>query len=83
MEFELSRHASEVIFEREIEILWIERTLENPGLVRVDSEDVDLEHRFKRIEESDNRILRVVVNKSAKPIRIVTVYFDRKMKGRL
>jgi hypothetical protein len=35
------------------------------------------------IEEFDRRVLRVVVNQNAVPVRIVTVYFDRTMKGKL
>jgi hypothetical protein len=45
--------------------------------------DPELVHHIGRIEEHGNRALRVVFNKSVNPVRIVTVYFDRKMKGRL
>jgi hypothetical protein len=33
--------------------------------------------------QEDDRILRVVYNPNVHPPRIVTVFFDRKMKGRL
>jgi hypothetical protein len=42
-----------------------------------------LEHRLGVIDEFGARVLRVVVNPSAVPLRIVTVYFDRRMKGKL
>ena len=83
MDYELTQHASDIITEREIQSRWIDLTLENPELVEEDSEDEELEHRFSRIEEYGNRVLRVVFNKRVNPIRIVTVYFDRTMKGRL
>ena len=42
-----------------------------------------VERCFRCIPEFGNRVLRVVVNKAAEPIRIVSVFFDRRMKGRL
>jgi hypothetical protein len=45
--------------------------------------DPQLTHYVGRIAEYGNRPLRVVFNARANPARIVTVYFDRKMKGRL
>ena len=48
-----------------------------------DREDKAFEHRLGVIEEFDRRVLRVVVNQNAVPVRIVTVYFDRTMKGKL
>ena len=83
MEYELSQHASEVILEREIQVEWIDQTLNNPILMLDDPEDGDLRHHFARIKDKGNRVLRVVFNKELKPIRIVTVYFDRTMKGKL
>jgi hypothetical protein len=77
MEYELTQHASEVICEREIQLSWIEATLENPDFIENDLFDSKLEHRFKRVIEFGNRVLRVVVNNNVNPIRIVTVYFDR------
>ena len=48
-----------------------------------DREDKAFEHRLGVIEEFDRRVLRVVFNQNAVPVRIVTVYFDRTMKGKL
>jgi hypothetical protein len=54
-----------------------------PHLVEADHDDPELVHHVGRIKEHGNRALRVVFNKSVGPVRIVTAYFDRKMKGRL
>lgn len=83
MEYELTQHATEVILEREIKFQWIDLTLNDPTITQSDPEDPELEHYFRRIEDCGNRVLRVVFNKTTKPIRIVTVYFDRTMEKRL
>ena len=48
-----------------------------------DPDDVELEHRLGRIREHGARVLRVVVNKTVRPARVVTLYFDRTMIGKL
>jgi hypothetical protein len=39
-EFDLTRHASRVLLEREIPTEWVERMLQNPELVAPDPNDV-------------------------------------------
>jgi hypothetical protein len=51
--------------------------------VEPDSDEAELEHRLGRISEHGDRVLRVVVNKTARPIRVVTLYFDRAMLRKL
>ena len=41
----------------------------------------EFEHRFARIPEFGDRVLRVVVNTNVARPRIVTVYFDRRRTG--
>jgi hypothetical protein len=81
--YDLSRHAKDVISERYIRLAWLEQVLDSPELVEADRDDPELMHHVGRIKEHGNRALRVVFNNSASPVRIVTVYFDRKLKGRL
>jgi len=81
--YDLSQHAKDVIKERDIQLSWLEQVLERPELVEADADDPQLTHHVGRITEYGNRPLRVVFNARANPVRIVTVYFDRKMKGRL
>lgn len=77
MQYILTQHAKDVVAEREIALRWVELALNAPETVEPDRDDADVEHRLVRIAEHGNRVLRVIVNRKARPIRIVTVYFDR------
>lgn len=83
MDYDLSAHARHVLGERGIRLEWLERVLRQPALRLPDGLDTALEHHLARIDEHGGRVLRVVVNTAAQPPRIVTVYFDRTMKGKL
>jgi hypothetical protein len=69
--------------ERQIAVDWLERVLANPTLTERSLIDPELESRFAVISEYGNRVLRVIVNTQVVPELIVSVYFDRKMKGKL
>ena len=79
--FKLSAHAQQVILEREIKEEWIENVLSSPSKVEPDKKDSDLTHSLGTIPEYGHRVLRVVYNLASQTI--VTVYFDRKQKGKL
>ncbi|MCP9471974.1 MAG: DUF4258 domain-containing protein [Nitrospira sp.] len=82
--YELSEHARESWRKRPvIRMEWIEEVLRQPQLVEKDSVDAELEHRLGRIQEYDGRVLRVIVKKNTTPLRIITFYFDRKMRRQL
>jgi hypothetical protein len=83
MKFELTKHAKKVLAEREIPLEWMERTLVEPELRQPDPDDAAVERRFRRIPEFGNRVLRVAVNTAVEPNRVVSVFFDRQMKGKL
>jgi hypothetical protein len=83
MKFELTKHAKKVLTEREIPVKWLERTLAAPELVLPDPDDARVERRYRRIPEFGGRVLRVAVNTTVEPKRVVSVFFDRQMKGRL
>ncbi len=83
MDYTLSNHAKKVLIEREIPIEWVERALTKPDLRQMERNDQALERRFRRIPEFGGRVLRVVVNVSMQPNRVVSVFFDRSMKGKL
>ena len=83
MKFEFTKHAQKALAEREISIEWVERTLDAPELRLRDPDDATVERRFRRIPEFGGRILRVAVNTTVEPNRVVSVFFDRKMKGKL
>ena len=83
MEYELSNHAAKRMQERNIEERWVEMTLSEPDRDEQDPIDPDARHAFKRIDEMDNRVLRVVYNDTVSPKRIISVYFDRGMSGKI
>ena len=81
--FQLTRHARDVMRERKIPMEWLARAFCSPELVEVSGPNLLQETRFCRIQEFGGRVLRVVVNTEFVPPRIVSVFFDRKMKGKL
>lgn len=83
MRLEFTQHASRALTEREIAIEWVERTVETPEMSVVDPHDPAVERRFRRIPEFGDRVLRVAVNTTVEPLRVVSVFFDRRMKGKL
>ena len=83
MEYELTEHARvSLTIRSNIRLMWLERVLEQPQRVEPDPIDPELEHRLARIDEYEGRVLRVIV-KTGTPLRIVTAYFDRNMRGKL
>lgn len=83
MNYELTKHAHKVLEERGIQIEWMERTLSEPECVLPDLEDATVERYFRCIPEFGGRVLRVAVNRTIEPNRVVSVFFDRTMKGKL
>lgn len=83
MKYQLTRHAREVMEERGIPLEWMERALFDPGLVSPDPGCPKLERRFAQIPEFNGRVLRVVVDTSIDPVKVVSVFFDRQMRGQL
>ncbi|MEI8064144.1 MAG: DUF4258 domain-containing protein [Verrucomicrobiota bacterium] len=83
MKYTLTKHAKDVLEERGLPVAWLERVLDTPQLIELDPDDGDLEHYLGRIAEHGNRVLRVVVNKTVRPARVVTLYFDRTMRNKL
>ena len=83
MNYTLTEHARKVLVEREIPLEWLERVRREPALREADPDDVSLERWYRPIPESDGRVLRAVVNISVEPVRVVSVFFDRSMRGKL
>ena len=81
MGLEFTRHATTVMAERTISQVWVERTIANPGLRLPDPNDPEVERFFGRVPERGDRVLRVAVNTHAVPWRVVSVFFDRAMRG--
>ena len=62
----------------------LERALRHIAALRTaDPNDPEVERFFRRIPEHGNRVLRVAVNTRVAPWRVVSVFFDRSMRGEL
>lgn len=81
--YRFTQHAQDRLEKRQVQIEWIERALSNPDVVEEDKSDPDLRHHLLVIAEYDNRVLRVIVNPTTIPAKVVTFYFDRSMRGKL
>jgi len=77
-----TQHALTRMENRQIQLNWVERVLEEPELIEPDAVDPALEHRLGTVPELANRVLRVIVSKD-EPRRVITMYLDRTMKGHL
>jgi hypothetical protein len=77
-DFTLSSHAWDVLQERGIAEQWVWRTIKEADKVW-EGQDGNI-HFAKSIPERDDRVLHVVVNSEVNPQRVVTVFFDRRLK---
>ena len=83
MRYALTEHARDAMQKRGIHAEWLQRALAAPDRCVPDQVDADLEHRLAVIPEFGNRVLRVIVNTRVVPQRVITLFFDRRMRGRL
>ena len=83
MNSELSQHAQDALSERAIPREWLERVLNTPEKTEPDKADAPAAHHLGRMRRAWQSVLRVVVNHQVSPVRVITVYFDRTMKGKL
>lgn len=83
IDFKLTHHAEDAMVKRKIEKEWLERVLTSPQRIEKDAIDPMLEHRLAVISECDNRVLRVIINPHLNPMRVITLFFDRKMRGKI
>ena len=80
---EYTKHALHVAEERQIRVEWVESAVSEPALRTLDPNDPEVERFFRRIPEHGDRVLRVAVNTRVAPWRVVSVFFDRSMRGEL
>ena len=78
--YEFSEHARGMLRERNIKESWVTLTIENPDKKELKNNETI--HYIKRIVEHGNRYLRVVVNPNVNPQIIITLFFDRRLRGR-
>lgn len=83
MEYDLSHHAAEMLRRRGIQREWMELALASPQRVERDPDDPAIVHHLRTIEACEGRVLRVLYNETVTPVRVVSVFLDRRMKGKL
>jgi hypothetical protein len=76
--YEFSEHASDMLKERNIQEEWVKLAIEDPE--RKERMGDGTVHYIRAIEQYGGRCLRVVVNPDVSPQRIVTVFFDRRIR---
>lgn len=81
MELTFSRHARAQMAERQICRSWVEQVVTSPARRTLDHGDGTAERSYAPVTERGDRVLRVVVNTSSTPWRVVTVLFDRRAQG--
>lgn len=72
-----TRHAEEVMRERDISTAWIERALLSPTSDEEDLNDRNLRRAFAPVPERDGRMLRVVYAEDRDGLRVITAFLDR------
>ena len=78
-DYVFSKHAIDMMEERNISEDWVWRVL-NESDNAFTSDDGNL-HFTKAIAEKEGRVLHVVVNPAVSPKRIVTLFFDRRLRS--
>ncbi len=73
-----SIHFQDMMKERGIQRDWAEQAVDRPD--RTEDHDDGTTHYIKQIPEFENRWLRVVVNTTSVPEKIVTAFFDRRLR---
>jgi hypothetical protein len=78
--FELTEHARYQMQDRAIQPKWVESTLSAPQRQLPLADSHGNTHYLKQIPDFGDRWLRVIVNPTVEPQRVVTVFFDRRVK---
>lgn len=77
-DLEFSTHALDMFQERNIPEEWVWQTISFPDRTEIGSDNNI--HYIKAISEYEGRFLRIVVNPHQTPKRIVTFFFDRRIR---
>ena len=75
MEYILTKHAKDMMIERNIKSEWLKDVISNPDFIeeRIDGN----KHYFKKIIDFGNRYLHIVINNTVEPSNVITLFFDR------
>ncbi len=81
MHFELTQHARDALARRQIRLDWVERALREPRWIEADAVDANLRHHLLPIADFGHRVLRVIVDPTQQPWRVITAFFDRRISA--
>ena len=73
-----TQHFKDMLSERNIRIEWVDETLEKPD--KTEEHEDGTVHFLKKVQDRDNRWLRVIVNNTSLPKKLITAFFDRRLK---
>ncbi len=71
-------HAKNMMRERLIQEDWVESPVQNPDTTELRRDDE--KHYVKQIPQNQGKFLRVIVNPSVMPQRVITMFFDRRVQ---
>ena len=77
-----SRHADDMIVERQLERAWIEETIFNPEIAEPDPHRPGVKRAFRRVPERGDRYLRVAYVETKDTIKVITLFLDRGKRRR-
>lgn len=85
MKLIFTQHSQDQMILREIKEEWILLTFSNPDLKIDYALNPEVVYYFKKINEANNKVLRIVLRKlpSLDEYLIITCYFDRNMRNSL
>ena len=79
----LSKHAQDMVDERDIAPEWIEHVLRSPVFEEPDPRHRGAVRAYAPIAAFGNRMLRVVYYDTGAEVRVITLFFDRRARGRV
>jgi hypothetical protein len=77
-----SKHAADMIAEREIKRAWVEETISNPEILEPDPYRPGVKRAFRRIPERGDRYLRIAYVETGDTIKVITLFLDRGKRRR-
>jgi hypothetical protein len=77
-----SKHASDMIGERQIERAWVEETISSPEILEPDPSRPGVKRAFRRIPERGDRYLRIAYIEVEHTIKVITLFLDRGKRRR-
>jgi hypothetical protein len=77
-DFEFTNHALKMLEERNIPPEWVMLALESPDQTEIGADNNV--HYIKKLHEFGPRTFRVIVNATVTPNRVITFFFDRRLR---